>query len=114
MERGPGPARSRPSKASDAARSAGGRDTRACSFVSGEAASVFVPFYAAALILSRWSLLLASAGTVGGLGAGMIRVSQGAHFLSDVIFAGVLMALTVLIVHGLTFGQHRGRTVSPS
>jgi lipid A 4'-phosphatase len=77
---------------------------RACSFVSGEAASTFVAFYAAALVIPRWSLLLVAAGTVGGLATGLIRVSQGAHFLSDVIFAGVFMAATVLIVHRLMFG----------
>ena len=31
-------------------------------------------------------------------------MSQGAHFLSDVIFAGVFMALTVFAVHKLTLG----------
>ena len=76
----------------------------ACSFVSGEAASVFTPFYAAALLLPRCSLLLAAVGTVAGLAAGLVRISQGAHFLSDVIFAGVFMALTVLIVYRLMFG----------
>jgi lipid A 4'-phosphatase len=78
---------------------------RACSFVSGEASAVFVPFYAAALIVPRWSVLLVAAGTVGGLVAGLIRVSQGAHFLSDVIFAGVFMALTVLFVHRIMFSR---------
>jgi lipid A 4'-phosphatase len=81
---------------------------RGCSFVSGEAASVFVPFYAAALVLPQRSLLLVSAGTAAGLCTGLIRISQGAHFLSDVIFAGVLMALTVLIVRRLMFAPRWG------
>ncbi len=76
----------------------------ACSFVSGEAASVFTPFYAAALLLPRWSLPLAAVGTAAGLAAGLVRISQGAHFLSDVVFAGVFMGLTVLIVYRLMFG----------
>jgi lipid A 4'-phosphatase len=71
----------------------------ACSFVSGEAAAVVVPFYAVAVLIPQWSLPLAASGTVAGLVAGLIRVSQGAHFLSDVIFALVFMALTVLVVH---------------
>jgi lipid A 4'-phosphatase len=87
---------------------------RACSFVSGEASSVFVPFYAAALILPRWSVLLVATGTVSGLVAGLVRVSQGAHFLSDVIFAGVLMAITVLVVHRMMFGARSGPATSPS
>jgi lipid A 4'-phosphatase len=77
---------------------------RNCSFVSGEASSVFVLFFAAALIIPQWSISLAAAGTLGGLAAGVIRMSQGAHFLSDVIFAGVFMALTVLAIHKLMLG----------
>lgn len=81
-----------------------------CSFVSAEASSVFVPFFAAALLFSRWALLLAASGTVAGLVVGLVRISQGAHFLSDVIFAGVFMALTVLVIHRVMFGP--GRTAA--
>jgi lipid A 4'-phosphatase len=42
-----------------------GQCRRACSFVSGEASSVFVPFYAAALVLPQWSVALAVAGSAG-------------------------------------------------
>jgi lipid A 4'-phosphatase len=74
---------------------------RNCSFVSGEAASTYVTFYAAAALLPQWSVTLAIVGTLGGLATGLVRMSQGAHFLSDVIFAGVFMALTVLVVRRL-------------
>jgi lipid A 4'-phosphatase len=74
---------------------------RNCSFISGEAASVFAPFYAAAFVLPQWSALLVVAGTLSGIAAGMLRVAQGGHFLSDVIFAGVFMALTVALLHKL-------------
>jgi lipid A 4'-phosphatase len=70
-----------------------------CSFVSGEAASVFVPFYAIALLSPQHAPLLLAAGTVCGLAAGLIRIVLGAHFLSDVIFAGIFMLLTVVLVH---------------
>ena len=81
---------------------------RACSFVSGEAASVVVPFYAVTLLVPQWSVLLAASGTVLGLIAGLVRMSQGAHFLSDVIFALVFMALTVMAVHRVMLGRgHR-------
>jgi lipid A 4'-phosphatase len=69
---------------------------RNCSFISGEAASVFVPFYAAAAIAPQWAATLIIAGTAGGLAAGMVRVAQGAHFFSDVIFAGIFMGLVVV------------------
>jgi membrane-associated PAP2 superfamily phosphatase len=36
----------------------------------------------------------------------MVRMSQGAHFLSDIVFAGVFMALTVLVLRALML---RGR-----
>jgi lipid A 4'-phosphatase len=82
---------------------------RNCSFVSGEASSIFALFYAAALVMPQWSVPLAVAGTVGGFGAGLIRMSQGGHFLSDVIFAGVFMALTVHALHEVMFGRPRLR-----
>ena len=74
---------------------------RNCSFVSGEAASTYVTFYAAAALVPQWSAALAIAGTLGGLATGLVRMSQGAHFLSDVVFAGVFMALTVLMLRRL-------------
>lgn len=85
---------------------------RNCSFVSGEAASVFIIFYAAALVVPQLSLSFAAVGTVGGLAAGMVRMAQGAHFLSDVIFAGVFMALTALVVHKLMLGGQAARAIS--
>ncbi|MDX2203658.1 MAG: phosphatase PAP2 family protein [Hyphomicrobiaceae bacterium] len=77
---------------------------RNCSFVSGEASSTYLPFYAAAVMLPQAAVPLVVTGTVMGLAAGTVRMAQGGHFLSDVIYAGVLMALTVLIVRRLMFG----------
>ena len=82
---------------------------RNCSFVSGEASSMFAAFYAIALIMPKWSVTLLLAGTAAGFGAGLIRMAQGAHFLSDVVFAGVFMALTVAGLHRLVFG-YAGRS----
>lgn len=75
-----------------------------CSFVSGEAASIFMPFYALGLVMPQWTAALLVAGTLGGLAAGFVRMAQGAHFLSDVVFAGVFMALTAIMVHRAVFG----------
>jgi lipid A 4'-phosphatase len=74
---------------------------RNCSFVSGEAASTYSVFYAGAALVPQWSLALIVIGTLGGLATGLVRMAQGAHFLSDVIFAGVFMALTVLVMRRL-------------
>lgn len=77
---------------------------RNCSFVSGEASSMYMPFFAAAAIVPQGAPLLVVGGVVGGLAAGAVRMAQGGHFLSDVIFAGVFMALTVLVLRRLVFG----------
>lgn len=68
---------------------------RNCSFVSGEASSIFVLCFAAAALFRRRALLLIGSGVILGSLAGLMRMAQGAHFLSDVVFAGVFMALTV-------------------
>jgi lipid A 4'-phosphatase len=86
---------------------------RNCSFISGEAASTFVIPYAAAVLVPQWSLALVIAGTLGGLAAGLVRMSQGAHFLSDVVFAGVFMALTVLVLAKLMLRDGRRRDATP-
>ncbi len=78
---------------------------RNCSFVSGEASSTYVTLYAAAVLVPQWSATLVVVGTVGGLATGLVRMSQGGHFLSDVVFAGVFMALTVLILRALILGR---------
>lgn len=75
--------------------------TRNCSFVSGEAASIFTLFFAVALMWpARWRLLVVTGLAAGGT-AGLIRIAQGAHFVSDVVFAGVFMALTVAAIHAV-------------
>jgi lipid A 4'-phosphatase len=76
-----------------------------CSFTSGEAASVFVPFYAAGLLVPHGSAALILAGTLLGFAAGLMRIVQGAHFLSDVVFAGIFMGLSVVLLHRLVFRQ---------
>jgi lipid A 4'-phosphatase len=78
---------------------------RNCSFVSGEASSTYVTFYAAAALIPQWSATLVVVGTAAGLATGLIRMSQGGHFLSDVVFSGVFMALTVLVLHALILGR---------
>src|SRR5262245_2749636 len=87
---------------------------RNCSFVSGEASSMYVTFYAAAALLPQWSVALAIAGTVGGMATGLVRMSQGAHFLSDVGFGGVFMAVTVLALRALMLRADPAPRAQPS
>lgn len=63
-----------------------------CSFVSGHAAAGFM-FFALSFIFAgrnkRFSLNIFALFL--GLGIGLLRIIQGGHFLSDIIFAGYIM-----------------------
>jgi lipid A 4'-phosphatase len=83
---------------------------RNCSFVSGEASSIFMMFFAAAFVWSAWSGWMASAGIALGLLSGLVRMAQGGHFLSDVLYAGIFMALIALMLHGLFSRASRPRS----
>ena len=76
---------------------------RNCAFVSGEASNLYAMFFAPAFLFPAWRAALLAAGVVGGLAAGLMRMAQGGHFLSDVIFAGVFMAVTAIMLHWLMF-----------
>lgn len=80
---------------------------RNCSFVSGEASAMFAPFFALALLLPRFRLGLLATGIAAGFLVGMVRIVQGAHFLSDILFAGIFMALTVGLLHIAFIGLWR-------
>ena len=69
-----------------------------CSFVSGEASSVYVVFFAAAFLFGSYARRLVALGVVMGSLTGLVRMAQGGHFLSDVLYAGVVMALTAAVV----------------
>jgi len=73
-----------------------------CSFVSGHA-SVGFYFLALAFVVPRRRALWLAIGTGLGLGIGLVRIMQGGHFLSDVIFAGIVVYLTARVLHALMF-----------
>jgi lipid A 4'-phosphatase len=82
-----------------------------CSFVAGDPAAAFA-FLAPALLLPpprrKWGVAAAFAF---GLLVGLMRMYQGGHFLSDVIFAGIVSWSTALGLHWLMFradGRPRG------
>lgn len=74
-----------------------------CSFVSGEASSMFAVFFALALLVPTGYWQFISAALIAGGTAGLIRMAQGAHFLSDIVFAGIFMALTTALLFILMF-----------
>lgn len=69
-----------------------------CSFVSGEASAIFIVLFAAALLFKSRSQKFVVLGIVFGGLSGLTRMAQGGHFLSDVVFAGVLMAITAACI----------------
>lgn len=68
---------------------------RNCSFVSGHA-SVGFYFLALAFVWPHRRMLWLGIGTAAGLLVGLVRIVQGGHFLSDVVFAGIVVYLTAL------------------
>lgn len=68
--------------------------TRNCSFVSGDA-SVGFAFVALAFVFPRRRGAAICLGLSLGTAAGAMRIAQGGHYLSDVVFAGVFMCMTV-------------------
>jgi lipid A 4'-phosphatase len=78
-----------------------------CSFVSGEASGMYSPFFVAALMFPGWRRELVKGGIVAGLLYGLIRMIQGGHFLSDILFAGVVMAISACVMHMLVVGIWR-------
>ncbi len=73
-----------------------------CSFVSGHASAGFY-FLALAFVLPRRRALWLALGTGLGLGIGFVRIVQGGHFFSDVIFCGIVVYLTARVLHALMF-----------
>jgi lipid A 4'-phosphatase len=66
-----------------------------CSFVSGDAAQGFVYTALAFVVPRRRRSAVMAGGVVFGSLTGLSRIMQGAHFLSDVVFAGLLVVGTV-------------------
>ena len=85
-----------------------GQCDRNCSFVSGETASIFALGFAVALLARRRRATLMGVAVLAGSLIGFIRIGEGGHFLSDVVFAGVFMGLVVALLHWIVFGLSRG------
>ncbi|MBT4739164.1 MAG: phosphatase PAP2 family protein [Rhodospirillaceae bacterium] len=65
--------------------------SRNCSFVSGHAALAFWVTAFAFLLPAGQRTLMLGAGIALGLLMGLARMAEGAHFLSDIIFAGLIV-----------------------
>jgi lipid A 4'-phosphatase len=74
-----------------------------CSFVAGEPSGAFWTLAPAALVPPAWRVLAYGASLAFGAVIGAGRIIAGAHFFSDVVFAGVFTFLIVWTVHGLLY-----------
>jgi lipid A 4'-phosphatase len=74
-----------------------------CSFVAGEPSGAFWTLAPAALAPAPWQPIAYAAVLAFGAAIGVLRIGAGAHFFTDVVFAGVFMYLVVWAVHGLIY-----------
>jgi lipid A 4'-phosphatase len=82
-----------------------------CSFIAGEPSAAFWTLAPAALTPPQWRPLAYAAALAFGAGMGVLRMASGAHFFSDVVFAGVFMFLVAWTLHGLIY-RWRGTRVT--
>lgn len=90
-----------------------------CSFVAGDASLAFTTLTLALLAPPRRRAGWIALAVLFGVFIGAVRVVQGAHFPSDVVFAGLFVALTVIVLKAMImngrFGAAAlGRMLAPS
>src|SRR5215813_10796941 len=80
-----------------------------CSFVAGEPSGAFWTMAGAAVVPPQWRALGYGGALAFGAAVGVLRMAAGAHFFSDVVFAGVLSFLVIWLVHGWLYRWPRTR-----
>ena len=83
-----------------------------CSFVAGDPAAGFALLAPALLLPPRRRPAGIAGSLLLGGSIGLMRMLQGSHFFSDVVFCGLLVAATALALHWAMFradGQARSR-----
>ena len=81
-----------------------------CSFVTGDGSGAFWTMAPAALAPPAWRPAAYAAAIAFGAGVGLLRMSFGGHFFSDVVFAGVFTFLIIWLMHGYLYRWPRTRT----
>ncbi len=80
-----------------------------CSFVGGEASGAFWTIAPAVLCPPQWRALATGGALAFGAAVGLLRMTGGGHFFTDVAFAGVFTFLIIWSVHGLLYRWRRTR-----
>ncbi len=71
-----------------------------CSFIAGHPSMAFYTFALALLVKNRKKRIVAYTMAISfGLLSGAARIVQGGHFLSDVIFAGLIICGVIKVLH---------------
>jgi len=74
-----------------------------CSFIAGEPSGAFWTLAPAVLAPPELRAVAYGAAIAFGVGVGALRIGAGAHFFSDVVFAGVFTYLLIWAMHGLIY-----------
>src|SRR5262249_58444709 len=80
-----------------------------CSFIAGEPSGAFWTMAGAAVVPPQWRVLAYGSAFAFGAAVGVLRMAAGAHFFSDVVFAGVFSFLVIWLVHGWLYRWPRTR-----
>lgn len=80
-----------------------------CSFVSGDVAVAFAYVAVAMLLPARWRPAGVVAALLLGIGMGALRLLQGAHFLSDAVFAALFTLLVIAVLARLLLAEDARR-----
>ena len=80
-----------------------------CSFVAGEPSGAFWTLAPAVLLPPPWRAAGVAAALVFGAAVGVLRMAAGAHFFTDVVFAGVFAFWVIWLTHGWLYRWRRTR-----
>jgi lipid A 4'-phosphatase len=76
---------------------------RNCSFVTGDGSAAFWTMAPATLAPPAWRAAAYAAAIAFGTGIGVLRMAFGAHFFTDVAFAGIITFMIIWLVHGFVY-----------
>jgi lipid A 4'-phosphatase len=82
-----------------------------CSFVAGEPSGAFWTMAPAFVTPPAWRAFAVAGALTFGAAVGVLRMAAGAHFFTDVVFAGVFAFLMIWLVHGLIY-RWRGTRIT--
>lgn len=82
-----------------------------CSFIAGEPSGAFWTLAPAALAPPQWRALAYAGALAFGSGVGVLRMTGGGHFFTDIVFAGIFSFLVVWTMHGLIY-RWRGTRIT--